>query len=148
MLAERSPSPEEFALLSLSSDAPLPAGGQPLRGKLLGGADTNSSANEWTKIFNPLFAARLDVTFHPGSFNLRVEPLSWESPWSQWIGDRDWEFCPVIIEERAIGLAVRANRDCPDLLEVASPVHLRTALGGLAIGTQVNARLLAGRPLW
>ena len=148
MAPSRFPSLAELALLGLASDAALPSGGHHVRGELLGGDDTTHSAEAWTDTFNPVFGSQVGVRFERGSFNLRVQPVEWQAPWSLLIRTQVWEFCPLIIEECAVGLAFRGNRARPDLLEVALPVHLRTVLGGLANGAWLTSRLLPGRPLW
>lgn len=148
MIFDRSPTESELALLATGGPLKLPLGGRSTSGEVLGGRDTTRSARVWTDSFGPVFAANLGITFEPGSLNLRVKPLEWESPWSFRINSSTWEFCPIILAERAVGLAFRGDRQRSDLLEIASPVHLRTVLGNLQDGDQIEVRLLPGRPLW
>jgi hypothetical protein len=95
--------------------------------------------------FTPVFESLYGVTLIEGSLNLRLaEPVEWEDPFVLDIGGRHWEFCPVVLEERVIGVVFRADRLAPELLEIASTVQLRSALGGLADGATVGVRLLPG----
>jgi hypothetical protein len=95
--------------------------------------------------FTPVFDSLYGVTLLEGSLNLRLpEPVEWEDPFVLDIDGRHWEFCPVVLEEKAVGVVFRADRLSPDLLEIASTVHLRSTLGGLADGTTIAVRLLPG----
>ena len=57
------------------------------------------------------------------------------------------QFCPVILEEVAVGLAFRANSDTPTFLEVLSPVCLREHISNRHDGASIPIRLLAGSKL-
>jgi len=136
---------EELVLLGRHPGAPLPIGGQSITGTVRSG---NRSAHQWTYMFNPVFHATYGVTFFPGSLNLHLsEPANWQEPLRVEIGGRDWEFCPVVLESRAIGLAFRGNRLHPELLEVASPVCLRDRLENLEDDAMVSITLLPGTVL-
>jgi hypothetical protein len=123
----------------------VPPGGTALVGTVLGPPDTRGTAAEWTDAFTPVFEALYGITLFRGSLNLRLDPpVEWEDPFSLDVGGRHWEFCPVVVAEREAGVAFRGNRDFPNLLEIASTVHLRSALGGLADGDAVPVRILPG----
>ncbi len=114
-------------------------------GRVLGHPDTPGTSRTWTDGFTPVFESLYGVTLAAGSLNLRMRaPVEWEDPIVLDIGGRHWEFCPVVLEEREVGVAFRADRRAGDLLEIASTTHLRTALGGLDDGASVAIRLLPG----
>jgi CTP-dependent riboflavin kinase len=132
--------------LRLLQEPSLPAQilGLPFSGVV---ADGTGSAATWTDEFQRLFGASLNVTFHPGSLNLSLRArLDWPEPFLLPDGSQPWEFCPVVLEERAIGIAFRGNRERPDLMEIASPVLLRARLV-VEAGSAVRGRLLPGRLL-
>ena len=123
----------------------LPPGGVHLVGTVLGPPDTTGTAAEWTDAFTPIFESLYGVTLFRGSLNLRIEtPAEWEDPFSLDVGGRHWEFCPVVVAEREVGVAFRGNREYPNLMEIAATVHLRSALGNLGDGASVAVRLLPG----
>ena len=75
-------------------------------------------------------------------------PLEWERPMPVSTGDYPaGQFCPVILEEVAVGLAFRANSDTPTFLEVLSPVCLREHISNRHDGASIPIRLLAGSEL-
>jgi len=143
MTIPRQPDPAEVTLLALLPGQPFPADGTLVVGDVLSGT---GSARAWTDRFNPIFG-RIGVTFQPGSLNHCVTPLTWPSPWRVDIDSTNWEFCQLILQDRVGGIAFRANNQRPTLLEIASPVHIRTVLG-LQDGHQLSLRLLGGIPLW
>ncbi len=123
----------------------IPPGGVRLKGRVLGPTETPGTSKIWMEAFVPVFDSLYGVDLVPGSLNLRLpEPVEWEDPFVLDIEGRHWEFCPVVLEEKAVGVVFRADRQAPDLLEIASTVHLRTALGGLADGATIAVRLLPG----
>ena len=123
----------------------IPPGGVRLRGRVLGPAETPGTSKVWMDAFTPVFDSLYGVTLYAGSLNLRLaEPVEWEDPFVLDLDGRHWEFCPVVLEEKTVGVVFRANRLAPDLLEIASTVHLRRALGGVADGASVAVRLLPG----
>jgi hypothetical protein len=148
MTAPRVLTQAELALLALRGGDDLPTGGEPIVGSVLGPADTTGSATAWTALFNSLFTSRAGITFVPGSLNLQVSPFTWPTPWTVNIGSILWDFCPTIVQDQVIGLAFRANLQRPDLLEIVSPVHIRTALGCVEDGQSLALRVLKGTPLW
>jgi len=136
---------EEFALLGLPAASMLPGGGQHLALEVRSG---NGSASRWTCLFGPPFHERFGVTFWPGSLNLWASaPIGWDTPFRLTAGGVAGEFCPVILEEAAVGVAFRAPPYTPSYLEVLSPVELRPRLGGLVNGQVVRVRLLRGDTL-
>jgi hypothetical protein len=54
------------------------------------------------------------------------------------------DLCPVILDEASIGVAFRANTKTPRLLEVLSPVCLRSRIPGSEDGSWIRLRLLPG----
>lgn len=99
-------------------------------------------------MLEPVLASRYGITLEAGSFNLWAEgDVEWREPFETLTGNRHWELCPIILEEKAVGVAFRGNRETPRLLEVLSPVRLRTRLGGARDGDRVQVRLLPGSAL-
>ena len=123
----------------------LPVGGQVFEVVVCSGSGT---ANTWTDMLTPVLAPKYGIALEPGSLNLWAGTnIVWCEPLELFAGDRNWELCPIIIEEKAIGVAFRANRETPRLLEVLSPVRLRTRLGDAKDGDRVSVRLLPGSDL-
>ena len=56
---------------------------------------------------------------------------------------QDWMVCPIILEERAVGIVCRKNRDLLKFLEVVAPVQLSKCLG-LSLFERVAVRVLPG----
>jgi hypothetical protein len=136
---------EEWRLLGLESGTLLPPGGQKLLVRIEAG---NHSAEHWTALFGPIFRARYGVNLYPGSFNLRAEhPIVWDAPLSIPTTRVNGEFCPVILEEAAVGVAFRGNSDTPVFLEVLAPVKLRDRVTNADDGNQIAIRLLSGKYL-
>jgi len=136
------PSAEELALLGLVAGDPLPAGGQHLVLTIRSG---NRSAHVWSDLFESAFRERFGVGLHPGSLNLWAEdPITWEHPLELKAKGLVGEFCPVILDESAIGAAFRGNRLTPRYLEVLSPVRLRDRLPYNSDGACISVRLLPG----
>jgi len=137
-------SPQEMALLGLKSGDPLPSGGYSLMVTVQSGSGT---ADRWTKMFGPVFAARCGISLHPGSLNLWADNnISWDGPREMSVGATTGEFCPVILEELAVGVAFRVNRETPRYLETMSPRSLRSHLN-LRDGQRIAVRLLPGAAL-
>jgi len=123
----------------------IPPGGVRLTGRVLGPSETPGTSQIWMEAFTPVFDSLYGVELVPGSLNLRLPgSIEWEDPFVLDIGGRHWEFCPVVLDEKAVGVVFRADRLSPDLLEIASTVHLRSALGGVADGAMIAVRLLPG----
>lgn len=136
---------EEWRLLGLESGTVLPPGGEQVLVRIESG---NHSAEHWTALFGPIFHARYGVNFYPGSFNLRADySIVWDAPISIPTSIVDGEFCPVILEEAAVGVAFRGNTHTPTLLEVLAPVKLRERIGNADDGNQIAIRLLSGKYL-
>jgi len=130
-----------MALLGLRPSDPLPEGGQRLTLSVRSGSGTAAS---WTGLFGPALEARYHVVLEPGSLNLWADaPILWQDPVHIIESTVTGEFCPVILEECAVGVAFRANKATPTYLEVLSPVHLRTRLN-LSDGQPITVRLLPG----
>jgi len=139
------PSAEELALLGLSEGDPFPAGGQTLHLTLRSGS---GSARSWTALFSEVFRTQFGVHLHPGTLNLWAEePIRWENPMQLRVAGAAGEFCPVILEERAIGVAFRGNKAMPYFLEILSPVYLRARLPDSRDEATVKVRLLGGELL-
>jgi hypothetical protein len=134
--------PEELALLRLPAEAELPRGGEQLTLALRSG---HGSASTWTYLFGPSFYEQFGITFWPGSLNLwGPRPITWDRPYCLVAGGVTGQFCPVILEEVAVGVAFRAQPFTLEYLEVLSPVELRPRLGGLQDEQMVRVRLLSG----
>src|SRR5690348_11933046 len=117
------PSAYELRLFGLVPGAPLPSGGQSLELTVCSG---HGSAKMWTDALGPFFLDRFGVTLTPGSLNLRCEKaIDWDGPVNTPAANMTWDLCPLILEEKAIGVAIRANTAEPRYLEVISPSHLR-----------------------
>ena len=102
------------------------------------------TASAWTQLFGPAVEERCGVKLHTGSLNLwAAEPVPWQDPVRITAGDVTGEFCPVLLEECAVGVAFRANEATPKYLETLSPVHLRDKLN-LSDGQKIGVRLLPG----
>ena len=134
-----------MGLLGLKSGDPLPSGGYSFVVTVKSG---DASAQSWTDIFGPLFAARCGITLQPGSLNLWADHnISWDRPREIIsVESSTGEFCPVVIEETAVGVAVRMNHQTPRFLETLSPVGLRNQLH-LRDGQRIAVRLLPGSSL-
>ena len=123
----------------------LPTCGLVIVGVLASGS---GSATRWTDLFNPVFREHFKITLINGSLNLQLgKSIEWQDPSQLEIGGHVWEFCPIVLDEGALGVAFRSNRKRPDLLEIASPIYLRARLGGLKDGAQIHCRLLSGQLL-
>ena len=86
--------------------------------------------------------------FWPGSLNLWTDaPVDWTLPRKVTANGYVGEFCPVVILERAIGVAFRGNGETPTKVEVLSPVELRPRLGLGVSGQRLQVRLLSGELL-
>ena len=128
-----------------SDNAPPPGEGRAGIGTL---ASHTGTAKAHTDELNPYFQQRFGVELHEGTFNLELEaPFAWPEPLVIPTSSHRWEACPIVLEERAIGVAIRGNLERQDLLEVISPTGLRRQLGELKDGTPVAFRLLAGSTL-
>ncbi len=137
--------PAELALLGLAPGDLLPVGG---RVYLLEARSGTGTSQYWLNVFGPLLQARYGVSFHPGSLNLwHVDPIELEHPLLLRGNNHDGYFAPVILDEIAIGIALKHSCSEPKFLEVFSPVQLRTRLGGLEDRGHVPVRLLAGSEL-
>ena len=133
-----------MALLGLKMGDPLPSGGYSLVVTVQSGT---GSADTWTKIFGPVFRERCGISLHPGSLNLWADNnISWDQPREISVEDNTGEFCPVILEESAVGVAFRTNQQTRRYLETLSPVGLRTQLN-LKDGQRIAVRLLPGNAL-
>jgi CTP-dependent riboflavin kinase len=133
-----------MTLLGLKSGDPLPSGGYSFVVTVQSGS---GSADTWTKLFGPVFAERCGITLHPGSLNLwAAHNISWDQPREISVEDKTAEFCPVILEESAVGVAFRMNRQTRRYLETMSPVGLRNHLN-LQDGQRISVRLLPGNAL-
>ena len=133
-----------MALLGLKSGDPLPSGGYSLVVTVQSGSGT---AGMSTKMFGPEFAERCGISLHPGSLNLWADNnISWDGPREIAVGAATGEFCPVILEELAVGVAFRMNRQTPRYLETMSPISLRSQLH-LRDGQRIAVRLLPGAAL-
>ena len=121
---------------------PLPSGGQTLHLALRSGT---GSARSWTALFTELFRTQFGVHLEPGTLHLWAEePIRWENPLQLPVAGIVGEFCPVILEERAIGVALRGNKAMPYFLEILSPVYLRARLPDSHDEATVEVRLLGG----
>ena len=133
---------EEWRLLGVEGGNVLPNGGQRLIVRIISGTGT---ATVWTELFNPIFQSRFGVTLFPGSLNLTSDhPVAWAAPVLIQIDTIVAEFCPIILEEAAVGVAFRGNAHTPTLLEVLSPVNLRKRMQIGSDGGSIEVRLLPG----
>jgi hypothetical protein len=134
----------ELAILGLSSTNSLPTG-QSLRLTVCCGTGT---AKRWSDALAPVFKDKYGATLESGTFNLRSgHEIKWVDPCTVRAADLDWELCPLVLAGQAVGVAIRANRFTPRLLEVVSPVNLRNTLGYLRDGDTVEAVILSGKHL-
>jgi|SRR6266480_856708 len=132
-----------MGLLGLRPGNPLPQGGQRIAVMVQSGS---GSADAWTKMFGPAFE-RCGITLYPGSLNLwAAEEIFWDNPVTISTSAGTGEFCPVILEECAVGVAFRKNTETPRYLETLAPVRLRDRLN-LSDGQRMSVRLLPGRAL-
>ena len=128
--------------MGLPPTASLPPGGQLLSLKADSGSGT---ARAWTDLFAPVVQARFGIALWPGSLNLWADaPITWEEPLLLHVESIDGEFCPVVLNEAALGLAFRRRPYTPHYLEVIAPIELRPRLGGIKDGDTVAVRLLSG----
>jgi len=135
----------ELVLLGSSVADELPTGGQILKVTVCCGSGT---AHTWTEMLAPFLRDRYGINVEPGSLNLWADgEILWRQPFTADAGGREWELCPLVLEERAIGVAFRSNRDSPEFLEVLSPVKLRSRLGNAKDGDRIRIRLLSGTDL-
>ncbi len=133
---------EELALLGLVSGDPLPDGGQSLAVTVRSGSGT---AVMWSHLYGLTFRARFNVSLWPGTLNLwTAAPVEWDNPTTY----LTHEFCPIILEESAVGIVLRwADPTRPrnaKFLEVLSPVELRPRLNNVQDGQIISVRLLPG----
>jgi CTP-dependent riboflavin kinase len=105
----------------------------------------SGTARIWSNLFGPIFQERFGIpSLWPGTLNLLAKsPVLWENP-SRYSAH---EFCPIILEECAIGVVLRLAdpaRLTLEFLEVLSPVALRPRLGNVQDGQEITVRLLSG----
>jgi len=113
-----------------------------VEGTLVSGTGT---AGAWSDELNRLLGDALGVMFVSGTFNIQLPcAIVWDSPLALQGGTHPWELCPIVLQDRAIGLAFRGNTDRPDLLEIVAPIEIRNRLGGMQSGATVTGRLLPG----
>ena len=130
-----------MALLGLKSGDSLPSGGYSLMVTVQSGS---GPADTWTKLFGPVFAERCGITLHSESLNLWAgNNISWDRPREIAIEAGTAELCPVILDESAVGVAFRMNRQALRYLETMSPISLRSRLN-LSDGQRIAVRLLPG----
>jgi hypothetical protein len=144
-VAVATPTADELAILGLAPDDSLPGGGQVLDVEVRSG---NGSASIWSHIYGPTFRELCGIPLWPGTLNLwAASPVTWDSPTTY----KAHEFCPIILEECAVGVVLRwADPTFPrklEFLEVLSPVELRPRLGGVRNEQWINVRLLSGQLL-
>ncbi len=132
----------ELAILGLTDGEALTSGGQLLEVEVRSGSHTSKS---WTDALGSVFRGAWGIELFPGSLNLWADdPIAWEKPACVGGGGKSWDLCPVVLDERAVGVAIRANRERPLYLEVISPVGLRSRLDDLPDGRIIPVRLLPG----
>ena len=130
-----------MALLGLKSGDQLPPGGYSFVVTVQSGS---GASDTWTTMFGPLFAQRCGITLFSGSLNLSAsDNISWDRPCQLSVAAGTAEFCPVILEERAVGVAFRANQQTRRFLETLSPIDLRAQMA-LRDGQRIAVRLLPG----
>lgn len=135
----------EYALIGLQPQDRLPTGGQRLHLTVCSGTGT---AAAWTNELQPFFTSTYGVQLENGSLNLWADsPIEWQQPRAGPRNLRAWELCPVVLEEKAIGVAIRGNRETLRKLEIVSPARLRQRLGNVTDGTVISVRLLPGTVL-
>ena len=140
--SSKTPSPAEMALLGLKSGDRFPVGGYSLVVTVQSGSGT---ADRWTTMFGPVFSDRCGISLHPESLNLWADGnVSWDQPREISVAAGIGEFCPVILEELAVGVAFRMNRLTLRYLETVSPVSLRNQMN-LRDGQRIAVRILPGR---
>ena len=132
-----------MGLLGLKSADPLPSGGYSF---VVTVEATPAAAETPASIFGPAFE-RCGISLHPAPLTLHAtDNVSWDRPRDIAVAGGRAEFCPVIIEETAVGVALRLNRDTRGYLETMSPVDLRSILK-LRDGHRIAVRLLPGAAL-
>jgi len=134
-----------MAILGLALGDPLPGGGQLLEVEVRAGYGT---AVMWSHLYSPIFRQLYGIAaLWPGTLNLwATSPVTWEDP----VTYHAHEFCPIVLEECAIGVVLRRadpTRRTPEFLEVLSPVELRPRLDDVQNGQRIKVRLLSGRLL-
>ncbi|HEY2852761.1 MAG TPA: hypothetical protein VGJ18_07955 [Gemmatimonadaceae bacterium] len=139
---ERVITSEELALFGLRQGELLPSGGKVIRATVQSG---NQSGYRWAEGFSPLFAEWFGVELYRGTFNLNArESVQWIEPLELDVGEAPpFEFLPLIVEESAVGVAMRRGVARPDLLEILSPIRMRDVVG-VGDGAEVSVRLLPG----
>jgi hypothetical protein len=128
---------EEFVLLGCTPGDPLPAGGALILTTYRSGSNT---ASRHTDDLGPYFKTHWGVNLWPGTLNLYAE-AGVELPEPRQCGE--WMLCPIILDERAVGVVCRKNEAVPKLLEVVGPVQFSKCLG-LALCERLWTRLLPG----
>jgi hypothetical protein len=132
-----------MALLGLKSADPLPSGGYSF---VVTVQSTPDVAESSTSIFGPAFE-RCGISLHSAPLTLHAtDNVSWDRPRDISVAGGRAEFCPVIFEELAVGVALRINRDTRGYLETMSPIDLRSVLK-LREGQRIAVRLLPGAAL-
>lgn len=136
---------EELAILGRKAGESLPDGGQKLRLRHDSG---HQSGHQWAAHFGELFREEFGIGLFAGTFNLYSNgPIAWPAPQTFSRAEAEgFEFCPVVIEERAVGIAMRKGTEREDFLEVLSPVELRERLNA-SRGDAFAVRLLPGSAL-
>ena len=133
-----------MALLGLEMGDPLPSGGYSFVVTVQSGS---GSADTWTRIFGPVFSERCGISLYPGSLSLGAGGnVSWDQPRQISAEGNTAEFCPLIIEETAVGVAFRLNQETRRDLETMSAVDLVNQLK-LRDGQRIAVRLLPGNAL-
>jgi hypothetical protein len=134
----------EIRLFGLQAVSP-PEGGLAGAGKLVSHTGT---AKVHTDELTPYFQQHFRLGLHEGTFNLELDgPITWPEASVILTTAHQWEVCPIVLKEAAVGIAIRGNLERPDLLEIISPVRLRARLGDIEDGALVPFRLLAGSTL-
>ena len=129
----------------LQAETAIPTGGLPLVVTYERG---NQTSHVHIPLLQPTLAEWLGGTLYPGSLNLRADAaVQLPEPTIRSLGGRDWQLAPVVVEERAVGIAARrADSGDIDFIEVFGRYKIAERLS-LQPGARIRLRILPGRIL-
>jgi CTP-dependent riboflavin kinase len=130
----------ELSFLGLHPGDPLPTGGLALQATYQEGYHTGE---HHARDLQPFFTEQWGIHLYEGTFNLHTDT---DVELAQPRRFQAWMLCPIVLNDRAIGVVCRQNTCAPSFLEIVAPVKLRERLG-LDVGDQIRIRILPGTKL-
>jgi hypothetical protein len=127
----------------IATSVGIPAGGLEVTAEYRSG---QQSSYLHLPYLNPILGPLFGGTLYPGSLNFHAaDGVAFPDPYTARANCEDWWFVPVVIDERAVGVAARTVASGPaTFIEVFAREQLAPRLG-LIPRTFVRLRLLSGR---